>query len=123
MGNNHGQANSYINTRHGKYFYPGKLVTPDKRVFAKRNLQRTNSSFDYNESFVSLVTHSQSRLDSFQTAKTLCLASPEQLDFISVLCCSLFFFSRLVKSYVFFSLIIVVCGQSSAKWRKQPRKK
>ena len=40
---------------------------------------------------VSLATHSQSRLNSFQTVKTLfCIALPGHLDFISFLGCALF---------------------------------
>ena len=47
--------------------------------------------FDYNKSLVSLATHSQSRLNSFQTVKTLfCIVLPGHLDFISFLGCALF---------------------------------
>ena len=46
---------------------------------------------DYNKSLVSLATHSRSRLNSFQTIKTLfCIALPGHLDFISFLGCALF---------------------------------
>ena len=47
-------------------------------------------SFDYDKSLVSLATHCQSRLNSFQTVKTLfCIALPGHLDFISFLGCAL----------------------------------
>ena len=48
--------------------------------------------YDYNQSLVSLIaTHSQSRLNSFQTVKTLfCIALPVHLDFISFPSCALF---------------------------------
>ena len=52
---------------------------------------RDKLMFDYNKSLVSLATHSQSRLNSFQTAKTLfCIALPGHLDFITFLGCALF---------------------------------
>ena len=46
---------------------------------------------NYFKSLVSLATHSQSRLNSFQTVKTLfCIALPGHLDFISSVGCVLF---------------------------------
>ena len=45
----------------------------------------------YNKSLVSLATHSQSRLNSFQTVKTrFCIALPKHLDFVFFLGCVLF---------------------------------
>ena len=47
---------------------------------------KSKSGFDYNKSLVSLATHSQSRLNSFQTDKDFfCIALPGHLDFISFL--------------------------------------
>ena len=57
------------------------------------------SKLDYNQSLVSLATHSQSRLNSFQTVKTLfCIALPGHLDFTSFLGCALFFGRRLAPN-------------------------
>ena len=54
-------------------------------------LTKNDVIIDYNKSLVSLATHSQSRLNSFQTVKTLfCIALPGHLDFISFLGCALF---------------------------------
>ena len=49
------------------------------------------SPFKKHFHFISLATHSQSRLNSFQTVKTLfCNALPGHLDFTSFLSCALF---------------------------------
>ena len=61
--------------------------------FTEQNtfLQGTNYCFDYNKSLVSRAKHSQSRLNSFQTVKTLfCIVLPGHLDFISFLDRTLF---------------------------------
>ena len=49
-----------------------------------------NESIDFKKSLVSLALHSQSRLNSFQTVRSLCyVAHYEPLNFISFLGCSL----------------------------------
>ena len=63
-------------------------------ILLKANLYQCENKaalFDYNNSLVSLATLSQSRLNSFQTVKTLfCIDLPGYLDFISFLGCALF---------------------------------
>ena len=55
----------------------------------------------YNKSLVSLATHSQPRLNSFQTVKTLfCIALSGHLDFISFLGCALFLAGNWPQSYI-----------------------
>ena len=84
--------------------------------------------FDHNKSLVSLAKHSQSRLNSFQTVKTLfCIVLPGHLDFISFLDCALFLAGDWPQTTIpnelkALSLGIVVWGQSPAKNRAQPRK-
>ena len=71
------------------YFVAGEMV---KKYLGFSGVGLLLFSFDYNQSLVSLATHSQSRLNSFQTVKTLfCIALPGHLDFTSFLGCALFF--------------------------------
>ena len=65
-------------------YHPISLITCSSKIFEK-------VIFYHNKNLFSLATHSPSRLNSFQTVKTLfCFALPGHLDFIFFLRCALF---------------------------------
>ena len=71
----------------------------------------------YNKSLVSLATHSQSRLNSFQTVKTLfCIALPGHLDFICFLGCALFLARRLAPGKAMQKRVFTVWNEFSLDW-------
>ena len=62
-----------------------------RRLDPETGVKKPFENFDYNKNLVSLATHNQYRLNSFQTVKTLfCIALPGHFDFVSFLGCALF---------------------------------
>ena len=86
-----------------------QTTTPRCRLYIYRYIELKERNLHYNQSLVSLATHSQSRLNSFQTVKTLflhCFTCTSRLHLFSRLCP---IFSNIfsISNYFFFLFLVL----------------